>query len=230
MTIVDWKDDASLFHLIREELYSAVVGDVMDLSAMIHQFLPPEIRPLRSDMFLVGRAMPVLAEDLPGEASVGGHQDAVFGLMLEALDDLQPGEVYVCVGSSPHYALWGELMSTRASKLGSTGAVLEGYSRDTAGILRLNFPTFSYGPYAQDQSVRGRVVDFRCPVSFRNDVQVKPGDLTIGDVDGVVVVPSEHEREVIERALVKVRGENAVRAAIEDGMSARGAFDRYGVM
>jgi regulator of RNase E activity RraA len=52
----------------------------------------------------------------------------------------------------------------------------------------------------------------------------------LGDVDGVVVVPSKHEKDVIERALIKVRGENAVRAAIEDGVSAREAFDRYGVM
>ena len=230
MTKIDWQNDQALFQLIQEELYTAVVGDVMDRSGVVHQFLPPEIRPLSSDMFLVGRAMTVLAEDLPEEATVRQEQDTPFGLMLEALDDLKPGEVYVCVGSSPHYALWGELMSTRAAKLGSTGAVLEGYSRDTAGILRLNFPTFSYGPYAQDQSVRGRVVDFRCSISFRNNVQVKPGDLLIGDVDGVVAVPSEHERDVIERALVKVRGENAVRAAIEDGMSAREAFDRYGVL
>jgi regulator of RNase E activity RraA len=230
VTKIDWQDDQALFQLIQEELYTAVVGDVMDRSGLVHQFLPPEIRPLRSDMFLVGRAMPVLAEDLPVEETVRQEQDTPFGLMLEALDDLKPGEVYICVGSSPHYALWGELMSTRAAKLGSSGAVLEGYSRDTVGILRLNFPTFSYGPYAQDQSVRGRVVDFRCGVSFRNDVQVETGDLVLGDVDGVVVVPSKHEKDVIERALIKVRGENAVRAAIEDGVSAREAFDRYGVM
>ncbi len=154
----------------------------------------------------------------------------MFGLMLDALDDLRPGEVYVCGGSSPRYALWGELMSTRAMKLGASGAVLDGYSRDTTAILRLNFPTFSYGPYAQDQAIRGRVTDFRCRISFGNGVEVKPGDLVFGDVDGVVAVPSEYERDVIQEALLKVRGENAVRKAIEGGMSAREAFDRYGVM
>jgi regulator of RNase E activity RraA len=147
VTKIDWQDDQALFQRIQEELYTAVVGDVMDRSGLVHQFLPPEIMPLRNDMFLVGRAMPVLAEDLPVEETVRQEQDTPFGLMLEALDDLKPGEVYICVGSSPHYALWGELMSTRAAKLGSSGAVLEGYSRDTVGILRLNFPTFSY-PFA----------------------------------------------------------------------------------
>jgi regulator of RNase E activity RraA len=114
--------------------------------------------------------------------------------------------------------------------LGASGAVLDGYSRDTRGILRLNFPTFSHGSYAQDQANRGLVVDFRCPISFANGVQVKPGDLVFGDLDGVVVVPSERDKEVIHEAVEKVRGENMVRKAIGEGMSAREAFQRYGVM
>ena len=65
-----------------------------------------------------------------------------FGLMFEALDDLKPNEVYVCTGASPRYALWGELMSTRAIKLGAAGAVVDGYLRDTHGILAQNFPRF----------------------------------------------------------------------------------------
>ena len=62
-----------------------------------------------------------------------------FGLMLEALDDLKEDEVYVCSGSSPAYALWGELMSARAIQCKAAGAVVNGYSRDTKGILALDF-------------------------------------------------------------------------------------------
>ncbi len=225
-----WEDDRELFRLVVDELFTAVVGDVMDTSGLIHQLLPPEIRPLHDDMVLVGRAMPVLEADCTDYAMADQEREEPFGLMFHALDDLKPGEVYICTGSSPRYALWGELMSTRAMKLGASGAVLDGYSRDTRGILRLNFPTFSYGPYAQDQAVRGRVVDFRCPISFGNDVQVKPGDLIFGDLDGVVVVPAEDEREIIREALERVQGENAVRKAIQEGVSAREAFQRYGMM
>jgi len=228
--MTDWEDDQELFRLVREELYAAVVGDVMDASGLVHQFLPPQIRPLSSHMVLVGRAMPVLEADCTGLTIPHQDREAPFAVMLEALDDLKRGEVYVCTGSSPRYALWGELMSARAMKLGASGAVLDGYSRDTRGILRLNFPTFSHGPYAQDQANRGRVVDFRCPISFADGVQVRPGDLVFGDLDGVVVVPSQYEREVIQEALEKVRGENAVRKAIEEGMSAREAFERYGII
>jgi len=230
MTVAKWKDDQELFRLMREELFTAVVGDVMDASGLIHQFLPPGITPLRSDMVLVGRAMPVLEADCTGHTIAHQNRRVPFGVMLEALDDLKQGEVYMCTGSSPCYALWGELMSTRAIKLGAAGAVLDGYSRDTRGILRLSFPTFSRGTYAQDQAIRGRVVDFRCPISFANGVQVKPGDLVFGDLEGVVILPAEHEADVIHAALEKLRGENIVRKAIEEGMSAREAFDRYGVM
>ena len=126
-----WKNDDELFALIRRELFTCVVGDVMDKLELQHQFLPPQIRPLRPDMVVVGRALPVLAVDVFAEKVSGTANKLMakpFGLMLEALDDLRPNEVYVSTGSSPRNALWGELMSIRARKLGSSGAVLNGYT------------------------------------------------------------------------------------------------------
>ena len=74
------------------------------------------------------------------DARLGSRSDAKpFGLMFEALDGLKPGEIYICTGSSPTYALWGGLMSTRARALGASGAVLDGYHRDTREILQLGF-------------------------------------------------------------------------------------------
>lgn len=223
-------NDDELFDMMRRELFSAVVGDVMDQISLTHQFLSPRLQPLRDDMVVVGRVMPVLVADyLPSE---DGHNDIgkkPFGLMLEALDDLKKNEVYFATGSSPRYALWGELMSTRAMKLGAAGAVLDGYSRDTPGILRLNFPTFSYGRYAQDQGVRGKVLDFRIAVEA-GEVRIDPGDIIFGDLDGVVIIPQKAERDVIGRALDKVHKENQVRTAIEEGMPSAEAFRTYGVM
>ena len=227
-----WNDDSELFALCRRELFTAVVGDIMDKLGLLRQFLPPWIQPLRDDMVAIGRAMTVLEADVFAEASPGSANPLMskpFGLMLEALDDLKTGEIYLCTGASPTYALWGELMSTRAIKVGAAGAVVDGWSRDTPGILRLNFPTFSHGRYAQDQAPRGKVVDFRVPLEI-GGVRIHPGDLVFGDLDGVCIVPREAEEDVITRALEKARGEKLVRKAIEDGMSAREAFDRFGIM
>ena len=121
-------NDEELFSTIRNELFTCVVGDVMDKMGLQHQFLPPQIRPLRPDMVLIGRAMPVLSVDVFEEKVEGTHNKLMerpFGLMLEALDDLRANEIYVNTGSSPRNALWGEMMSIRARKLGAAGARAE---------------------------------------------------------------------------------------------------------
>lgn len=218
--------DPELFALLRQRVFSALLGDVLDQMGLLHQFLPANVRPLRDDMVVVGRAMPVWEVDLPADPDPARKP---FGLMLEALDNLRPGEVYLAASGNPDYALWGELMSTRALRLGAAGAVMDGPSRDTPGILRLNFPVFSTGRYAQDQGPRGEVKDFRIPVKFGR-VTVSPGELIFGDLDGVVVVPKHAEKECIARAFAKLEGENLVREAIERGMPALEAFQKYGVM
>jgi regulator of RNase E activity RraA len=224
--VKQWGSDEELFDTLRRELFTAVVGDVMDTMGLLRQFLPPQLRPLRDDMVVTGRAMTVLEADVPSDTDLATEP---FGLMFRALDDLKAGEVYVCAGGSPRYALWGELMSTRATKLGAAGAVVDGYHRDTSGILRLGFPTFSYGGYAQDQAPRGKVTDFRVPLEV-GGVKVKPGDIVFGDLDGVCVIPRDAEEEVFRRALEKVQKENSVGQAIEEGMSAQEAFEKFGVM
>jgi 4-hydroxy-4-methyl-2-oxoglutarate aldolase len=227
-----WKSDDELFKLMRRKLFTAVVGDVMDHMGLRRQFLPPAIQPLDTAMVVAGRAMPVLEADyftFADESSKTDVGKVPFGLMLEALDDLKANEVYVAFGGSPRYAMWGELMSTRARKLGAAGAVLNGYSRDTKGILKLGFPTFSFGRYAQDQGYRGKVIDFRVPIEI-DGVTIRPGDIVFGDLDGVLIVPKEAEEEAISLALEKVAGENTVRRAIEKGMSTVEAFRKFGVM
>ena len=106
----EWNDDKELVSLIKGELYTAVVGDIMDKMGYTHQFLPPHIRPLRDDMFVAGRAMTVLEADVYDNQGTSGTNPVLkrsFGLMLEALDDLKEGEIYICSGSSPSY-LYGE--------------------------------------------------------------------------------------------------------------------------
>lgn len=226
-----WGSDRELFEMARVELFTAVVGDVMDQLGLQRQFLLPQIRPLHEDMITIGRAMPVLEADVFDEraSNTNALMSKSFGMMLEALDDLKPGEIYVCSGASPSYALWGELMSTRAMKLGATGAILNGYSRDTRAILQLGFPVFSYGSFAQDQAPRGKVMDYRVPIRI-GDALIRTGDVLFGDLDGVCVVPHEAVEEVFTRALEKARGEKVVRTAIEAGMSAADAFRKYNIM
>jgi 4-hydroxy-4-methyl-2-oxoglutarate aldolase len=220
--------DDVLFSSLRDKLFTAVVGDVLDKMGWRRQFLPQAIGPLKPDMKVVGRAMPVLEADIFDEGSRAPGAKP-FGLMLEALDDLHPNEVYVATGGSLRYAFWGELMSTRARFLRAAGAVLNGFVRDAAGIEALGFPTFSRGLYAQDQGPRGKVIDFRVSIEIEG-VRIAPGDLIFGDREGVLVIPAEAEAEAIEAALAKASTENRVAIAIRGGMGAREAFETFGVL
>jgi regulator of RNase E activity RraA len=216
-------NDHELFQEMRTHLFTAIIGDVLDLHGLHHQFLMPECRPLHPSMVVCGRAMTVF------ETDISGPVDPPFGLMLKALDSLKEGEVYVAAGSSPRYALWGELMSTAARVRGATGAVLAGYTRDTSGILEMDFPVFCYGSYAQDQKGRGQVVDFRVPLQV-NGVTVQPGDIVFGDIDGVVVVPKEVENIVVPQALEQVKKEKTARKLLQSGVSAESVFCETGVL
>jgi regulator of RNase E activity RraA len=227
-----WTSDDELFAVAERELFTCAVGDVMDKLNLVHQFLPPEIRPLRQDMVLIGRAMPVLSGDVFQERVEGSANQLSakpFGLMLEALDDLKRNEIYLNTGSSPRNALWGEMMSTRARVLGARGAVLDGYVRDTRAIFDLNFPTFAFGSYGQDAAPRYKVYDFRVPIEI-GKIRIRPGDILFGDIDGVLVVPREVETEVFMLALEKARGEKKVKRELEAGSTAVAAFAKHGIM
>jgi regulator of RNase E activity RraA len=227
-----WKSDQELFQLARKELFTALVGDVLDKMGYLHQFLPQQIKPLDPSMVTIGRAMPVLEADVFAEIAESSHNPLMnkpFGLMFEALDSLKKNEVYICSGSSYNYALWGGLMSTRAIKLEAAGAVVNGYSRDTNEILSLNFPTFSAGTYAQDQGPRGKVIDYALSIEF-GGIRVSPGDVVYGDRDGVLIVPKEAVDEAFTRAIEKARGEQLVKKALQNGMSTVDAFKKFGIM
>jgi 4-hydroxy-4-methyl-2-oxoglutarate aldolase len=219
----EWKSDAELFALLCRELYTPVVGDLLDDAGCTRQFLPQPIQPLRESMKLAGRAMPVLMID------VFGKQKQPFGRLTEALDQLQPGEVYLASGGEMRCAYWGEILTATAKKRGAVGAVINGFHRDTPRVLEQNWPVFSRGRFAQDSAVRTQVVDYRCPIEV-GGVRIEPGDLVFGDLDGVVIVPRRVEHEVIEKALAKARGEKLVRREIEAGLSSTEAFRKHGIL
>ena len=102
-----WGSDEELFDTLRRDLFTAVVGDVMDTMGLLRQFLPPHIKPLHDDMVVIGRAMTVLEADVfaePHGPSATDFMSEPFGLMFRALDDLKAEEVYICGGGSPRYA------------------------------------------------------------------------------------------------------------------------------
>ena len=232
-----WSTDEEMFALMKEKLYTPVVGDILDQMGYPHQFLPAEIRPLAAmvpvqayakgteqdnRLKLAGFACTVLEND------VFELQKKPFGLLTEALDQLRPNEIYVATGAH-NSALWGELLTTTAKVRGAAGAVLDGYTRDTPQVIGINWPVFARACWAQDSSIRTYVCDFRCKIEI-GQVTINDGDIVFGDIDGVLIIPKEIHVEVLEKALEKAAGEKVVRKAIEEGMSATNAFAKFGIL
>ena len=214
----------SYFDMLQEKLYSAVISDLLDSFGFRNQTMSPAIRPLEPSMVVVGRAKTALATD------VHRMPAKPYEKQIEVLDSIQPGEVFVAaVGGSQRSAFWGELMSTATKAAGGRGAVIDGLTRDARPIIELGFPVFATGFRPTDSLGRNEIVEYDVPVEC-GGVLVQPGDLVFGDVDGLVVVPKELEEKVIQGALEKVQGENAVRDAIAKGMKVSEAFAKYGIL
>jgi 4-hydroxy-4-methyl-2-oxoglutarate aldolase len=130
---------------------------------------------------------------------------------------------------SERTCLWGELLSTAARARGATGCLLDGHARDVARILEMGFPVFCTGFRPVDSSYRSTVVDFECPIQC-GGVMVMPGDIIFGDIDGVIVIPSDRLAATVQAALEKVEAENHSREMLEEGYLLRDVYDRFGVL
>lgn len=232
-----WKTDEEMFSIMKEVLYTPVVGDILDQMGYNHQFLPSYIKPLESmvpaDAY-IDRSEPDNRLKLAGYACTVLENDVFeapkkpFGYLTEALDQLKPNEIYVATGAH-NSALWGELLTATAKTRGAVGAVLDGYSRDTPQVLSQNFPVFCSATWAQDSSIRTYVCDYRCTIEI-GQTTIRDGDLVFGDIDGVLIIPKQIKDEVLEKAIEKAKGEKKVRKAIEGGMSATAAFAEFGIL
>ena len=207
-----------------ERLYPAVVADCLDGLGVRSQVLDPQIRPLTSGMKVAGFAATVRC--VPVDAVPPSRDDWYRG-ELAAVDALRPGDVMVV--STCRASYWGELLATAATRRGARGLVADAYTRDTLALIEMGFPTFAAGIHCADSLGRIDVDMVGVPVSC-GGVEVAPGDLVLGDYDGVVVIPSALAAEVVGLAEKKVEGENLVREKLAEGMPVAEAFRTYGVI
>lgn len=205
-------------------LYSAVVCDVLDALGFREQALSGCVRPLTQARKIHGRvftARAVPVTRLPAEP---------YKLQLAAVDALARGDVLVVDGQETRScAFWGELLTTACVRKGVHGVVMSACTRDMWKIHDLNFPIFGIGYHPADDKGRLDVVEIGQPIWVAG-VRTKPGDLLVGDEDGVVIIPSEVAGEVIHRAREKVSGENLVRNALASGIPVGEAFKKYGIL
>jgi len=209
---------------IQDTLYTAVLADIMDDLGHWNQTMSHEIRPLFESAKLAGRAATMLA------AEVYEVPEEPYKLELRLLDSLKPGEVIVCTTQGSRRAgMWGELLATHSRAKGARGALIDGMTRDSWGLVAMEFPVFSRGTTPADSKGRIDTFAIRVPIEV-GGVRVENDDLVVADRDGCVVVPQAIESEVIARARERVSGENVVRELLREGTSIEKVFEEHGIV
>ena len=202
--------------------YTGAVSDILDEMGWPNQSLPSTIQSLVPGQTLAGCAL-----TLRGEPTTSDDPDVIFVPFLKMLGDIRPGSVLVYEANDEVAAHLGELSSETAKFRGARGAVIDGGARDTEYMVRLGFPVFSRYRTMRDIRGRWRLTAYNVPITV-GGVAIQPGDLVLGDRDGVIIIPLQIAEEAITKAEEVVNTENLVRKAILKGVLPLDAYNRYG--
>jgi 4-hydroxy-4-methyl-2-oxoglutarate aldolase len=168
--------------------------------------LPAAIKPVAPGMKICGPAFPVKGPPLDNLAL---H----FGI-----DEAKPGDVIVAdVGGHYEGGYFGEVMCTSAMGLNLGGLVIDGCVRDGAELAEMGWPVFSRG-----LAMRGTLKDLNGDLYINERIAlgeaiIEPGDLVVGDTDGVVVIPKAMAADVIEAGIAREANEAAAMEKLKDG-------------
>jgi len=187
------------------KLGTATISDALDRMGIPGQCLG--IKPLTPDARIAAYAFTVRMSPVrDAKGTVGDYVDEVGQGMVVVIDN----------GGRMDATVWGDLLTEVATRRGLAGTVIHGVCRDSSHSIEIRYPIFSLGTHMR--TGKGRVQFEASNVVVKlGEVPVTPGDLIVGDADGVVVVPVNREAEVLSAALQIQKAEEAIRAAIHRG-------------
>jgi len=205
-----------------EALYPGAVTDTLDDLGYERRTLPSSINPLTRDTRMAGIAFPLVGRPDPDP----DYEENVRRF-LEMLGEAPEHGVLAYETNDEEAAHIGELTTTALSAGGCRGAVIDGGARDVRFILEQGFPVFCRYTTPKDAPPRWHLEDWDVPVRI-GEVEVRPGDVLVGDVDGVACVPRGVAEEVLEHAEGMIETESEIREHVREGMAPLEAYDRYG--
>ncbi|SIS07686.1 RraA famliy [Peribacillus simplex] len=157
--------------------------------------LSPTIKPVKDDYRVAGRAFTV-------KMPVGDNL-----VVLKAIREAKQGDVLVIDAKGDTYrAIAGDFIVGMAQTLGINGIIVDGVVRDLEGIKSLNYPVFCKGTTIAASGKAG-MGEINVPISC-GGTTIHPGDIVVGDIDGVVVIPKQLEEKVLDQSLEKLEKDN----------------------
>lgn len=200
---------------------TASVADAVDKVAGKRGYLDHQIKPRTNERKFCGPAVTVL--EGPSDEFVPPQH------ALDAIDESAPGSVIVIsIGGNADLAVWGGLMTAGAVANKHEAAVLDGAVRDITEIRRdYDFPVYARGASPGTTLGRAKTLAANVPVPV-GSVIVHPGDIVVGDIDGVVVVPRAQAEAVLALAReIDTRELEQAKLIIQSG-SLREGLAKYG--
>jgi len=219
-------NDLEMFARMEKTFYSGAISDILDEMGRTECAASPHalIRPLYPQAVCAGRIRTLL------NAPMRTGREDPYKMAIALMDSLKPGDVAVASSDRPlETGIMGELSATAMRGRGARGCLVDGYTRDARKIIQMQFPVFARGISPIDTTDRAGVVDIDCPVVFAGR-RVSPGTIVFADLDGIVFIPREIEKEAIAEAFRRVQTESKVRKAIGSGKKVRDVWDKYHVM
>lgn len=205
---------------ISEVLSSPMLSDILD--DLGHDGVVHGLRPNIAGARFFGRAKTLKLRALEAGEDYRGIYDA-----LETYRGIVPGDVVVVENGLPGFAYFGELNARLARRCGALGAIIDGMTRDSADVARLDLPVFARGNNCADVRRRATVEHWGRRILI-GGVMVRPGDLIFADGDGVVVIPRYLEERVLDLALEAARRERAIACDIALGIETDAILARQG--
>jgi regulator of RNase E activity RraA len=193
------------------------VSDALDRLGLAGQVFG--IKPVAREFTLCGRAYTVRNEPM-----TAGHKGESVGDYIDGVP--QGGVVVIDNAGLLDRTVWGDILTIMADRNKLGGTVIHGVCRDSSRALKLDYPIFSRGTYMRTGKDRVRADAYNEPVSL-GELRVEPGDLLLGDGDGVLVIAKEHEEAVLQAAQEIDAAEERIRNEIAKGGRLDAAREKF---
>mgnify|MGYP002344249573 FL=1 len=195
-----------------EQLYTGAVNDVLREFCLIEQALPGRILPLREYRTVAGFAFTVKSAP---NVQITGEME----FRTQMLDEMKEDDFIIWDTSRDQKAtLWGGVMTATAKGKKLKAACIDGGIRDTHQILEADFPVFYEYRISNGSLARCLITHYQIPVKI-GEVTIKPGDVVLGDVDGVLVVPRDIAYDVLIRAEEIKENEKIIFGWVHEGQT-----------